>query len=599
MKNQVLSALFALFSLSTFAQVPNYVPANGLVGWWPFTGNAVDSSGNGNDGTVNGATLSTDRFGNANQAYGFDGMNDFISFNNSFDYNLFSINLWCSANQIGNTLQLIYDCDYPIKQNGKVAFGFINSNGSDLVQYRPSGLGYNFSNANLSNQWIMLTITKSQDSSFCYFNGVLIHSEIRNDNVSANGNTFASLGKSRVNDRFFNGKIDDVGIWNRTLSNCEIKRLYYLSSLLSVDDISICPNDTGTLIAQTLFNGGAFQWSSGQQTSSINVSIPTTTTYSVAYTLNGLTCTDSAIVTVIPNQTAFFPSVNPICEGDPLSPLPTSSLNLFQGTWSPPLNNLLTTTYTFTPSPNVCVWDTTTLTIVVKPIPLLSSQDISVCKGQQVTVTSVPNIPNGAFAWSNNTTSNPFVVTADSSTFFTATYTVDGCTSEADTVTIFVYQLPVVSITPSGPTTFCAESSVQISSSFTYGNMWNTNETSSSITVSSSGNYDLIVTDSNGCVDSATIFITNTGITCIQIGGVFTPNGDGTNDTWEIPGIENYPDATVEIFNRWGQQIFYSNGYNSPWNGTYNNERLPTGDYFYIIDLGDGNPLKGALTIKN
>ena len=133
----------------------------------------------------------------------------------------------------------------------------------------------------------------------------------------------------------------------------------------------------------------------------------------------------------------------------------------------------------------------------------------------------------------------------------------------------------------------------------TTGNLWSNGQNAQNITVSASGTYQLTVTDSNGCVDSASIFITNTGIACIQIGGVFTPNGDGTNDTWEIPGIENYPDATVEIFNRWGQQIFYSNGYNSPWNGTYNNERLPTGDYFYIIDLGDGNPLKGALTIKN
>ena len=62
MKNQVLSALFALFSLSTFAQVPNYVPANGLVGWWPFTGNAVDSSGNGAILNGSGLATSTQRF---------------------------------------------------------------------------------------------------------------------------------------------------------------------------------------------------------------------------------------------------------------------------------------------------------------------------------------------------------------------------------------------------------------------------------------------------------------------------------------------------------------------------------------------------------
>ena len=51
---------------------------NGLVGWWPFCGNANDESGNGNDGTVNGATPTTDRFGNVNSAYAFDGENDYI-----------------------------------------------------------------------------------------------------------------------------------------------------------------------------------------------------------------------------------------------------------------------------------------------------------------------------------------------------------------------------------------------------------------------------------------------------------------------------------------------------------------------------------------
>jgi hypothetical protein len=79
MKKQTL--LFSLLILATqlFAQVPNYVPTNGLVGWWGFNGNANDESGNGNNGTVNSATLTTDRFGNANKAYSFDGVNDQIN----------------------------------------------------------------------------------------------------------------------------------------------------------------------------------------------------------------------------------------------------------------------------------------------------------------------------------------------------------------------------------------------------------------------------------------------------------------------------------------------------------------------------------------
>ena len=73
-----LLTLALLLCLGTFAsaQIPSYVPTNGLVGWWPFNGNANDESGNGNDGVVNGATLTEDRFGNVDKAYSFDGSNN-------------------------------------------------------------------------------------------------------------------------------------------------------------------------------------------------------------------------------------------------------------------------------------------------------------------------------------------------------------------------------------------------------------------------------------------------------------------------------------------------------------------------------------------
>ena len=78
MKSLLLTAV-ATMSLATVTiaqNVPSYVPTNGLVGWWPFNGNANDESGNNNNGTVNGATLTADRFGNVNKAYSFVGGNN-------------------------------------------------------------------------------------------------------------------------------------------------------------------------------------------------------------------------------------------------------------------------------------------------------------------------------------------------------------------------------------------------------------------------------------------------------------------------------------------------------------------------------------------
>jgi len=61
-----LLLLFLFITSFAYSQVPNYVPSNGLVGWWPFNGNANDESANTNNGTVNGPSLTSDRFGNSN-----------------------------------------------------------------------------------------------------------------------------------------------------------------------------------------------------------------------------------------------------------------------------------------------------------------------------------------------------------------------------------------------------------------------------------------------------------------------------------------------------------------------------------------------------
>ena len=89
-----------------WAQVPSYVPKDGLVGWYPFNGNANDESGNGNHGTVNRATLTSDRFGNSNKAYNFSG-NQFIdlgAFSQFNGANKFTLSLWFKTNSAGNDI---------------------------------------------------------------------------------------------------------------------------------------------------------------------------------------------------------------------------------------------------------------------------------------------------------------------------------------------------------------------------------------------------------------------------------------------------------------------------------------------------------------
>jgi len=72
------------------------------------------------------------------------------------------------------------------------------------------------------------------------------------------------------------------------------------------------------------------------------------------------------------------------------------------------------------------------------------------------------------------------------------------------------------------------------------------------------------------------------------IPNVFTPNGDGVNDTWVIEYLESYVGATVEIFNRYGSLVFRSVGYTKSWDGTYGGKQMPAGTYYYVINPKNG-----------
>jgi gliding motility-associated-like protein len=100
----------------------------------------------------------------------------------------------------------------------------------------------------------------------------------------------------------------------------------------------------------------------------------------------------------------------------------------------------------------------------------------------------------------------------------------------------------------------------------------------------------------NGCpdTDSVTVVVRPP----IEPPNVFSPNGDGVNDVWDLGPIGEYPDAEIRIYNRWGKELFYSIGYDDPWNGSFNGETLAPGVYYYVIDLNDGyEAVTGTITI--
>ncbi|QNF34157.1 gliding motility-associated C-terminal domain-containing protein [Adhaeribacter swui] len=109
--------------------------------------------------------------------------------------------------------------------------------------------------------------------------------------------------------------------------------------------------------------------------------------------------------------------------------------------------------------------------------------------------------------------------------------------------------------------------------------------------------YKVTAYSEEGC--AATDEVTITVIPRVIIVNTFSPNRDGINETWEIQRIENYPQATVEIFNRYGTKVFTSApGYPKPWDGTYNGKDLPLATYYYIIRLDNNSkPISGNVTL--
>jgi hypothetical protein len=274
----ILVSIYSVFTTNLMAQVPNYVPTNGLVAWYPFTGNANDESGNGNNGTVNGATLTTDRFGNVNKAYSFDGVNDFIGTNLSgiTGQNSRTISFWFNSNN--NTSGIKTMVGY-----GEHASAVPQGSRFDctIENGRPSiDIGYTFASYtvnNVQNNWKFYTVAYASSYGTTvqainlYIDGVLQQNpSILNTSISINtGNlykVFFGAPYTNPSGNSFNGNLDDIGIWNRVLTQQEITALYN-ACLNNITNITPQNNqvnigNTATFTANTSAASPSYIWQS-------------------------------------------------------------------------------------------------------------------------------------------------------------------------------------------------------------------------------------------------------------------------------------------------------------------------------------------------
>jgi hypothetical protein len=260
----------------------NPLPANlqnGLVGYWPFCGNANDESGNGNDGTVNGATLTEDRFGVANNAYSFDGVDDGVSVNPSPQLvfnNSQAISYWLKMSEFpvdGNEHHVISKCG-PIGTGWEMVVS--NYQNNNWLEYRFWGNPNPLDNGTevhipfeliQPNEYNHFLVNQNADSIYFYMNGDLITHKPKPGSFDANNNVDLTFGTRDTIADFaypYYGILDDIGIWNRALTPDEVQQLYTLNACTFTiydtvtvtqtvyDTVSVSVSTTDTLIINTL-----------------------------------------------------------------------------------------------------------------------------------------------------------------------------------------------------------------------------------------------------------------------------------------------------------------------------------------------------------
>ncbi len=214
------------------------IPTNGLVAHYPFNGNANDESGNGNNGTVNGATLTEDRFGNINSAYKFDGVNDYIKIGNSSLKNS-TISLWFNINSYPDKDSKDYNTLITNVNQSQNLTGLtlqINDDSILGASYGNNSIWKEFNAGNIdvlcaNKKWCHLILISDSitKESKIFLNGELKNTLSNNANFIETEFEKILLGARYYMskyDFFHDGDIDDIKIYDRVLTECEVKALY-------------------------------------------------------------------------------------------------------------------------------------------------------------------------------------------------------------------------------------------------------------------------------------------------------------------------------------------------------------------------------------
>jgi hypothetical protein len=446
---KIIGFLFFSCTLQLFAQIPSYVPVYGLISYYPFNGTGNDANNNLNNLTNYGAVPTTDRFNNANAAYSFNGSSQYLVNNTpSFTFNptsTFTVSLWHNR----NTSSVV---GIPIMHGSTAANNFIW-----IFQTGATNMQFGTNKQQAAWIWAQGTSTTS-----VWTHIVLVYNAgamtLYKDNVAVATATFTHTGVTTatlplyigrgVSGNYFSGKVDDVGIWNRCLSPCEINDLFTATNTLTT--VNAGPNlnsCNGSPVTLNATGASTYIWSPNIANGSTFIPSINQTFTVTGFDANNCSAWDQTDVQL--QQFTIDAGTNQsICQGNSTS-LTASGASTYS--W----NNNVTNGQSFVPTQSGyytvsatngqgCV-ATDSLLLTVNPLPNINAgADTVICGGASVLFNA-----SGAqsYSWNNGVQNGQSSQITSTNTFVVSGTSANGCLG-LDSFMVIVNPIPNINAGP-------------------------------------------------------------------------------------------------------------------------------------------------------
>jgi gliding motility-associated-like protein len=358
----------------------------------------------------------------------------------------------------------------------------------------------------------------------------------------------------------------------------------------------ICPGGLVTFGVPSGFV--SYIWGSGQTSSTITVSNPGI--YSVT-AIDAANCTSVAAVNAIPGTIPYtsFQDNYEICAGTQLEQavLPFYSSYIWSDGQTGNVDTITTSgIYWVSITSNSGCVTVDTFEVYVRPFATLDlGRDTTMCNGDTVFL----DIGTGyaTYLWSTGNLGPRDTIVSNTDAWVIVTDTA-ACITYSDTI---VYEFaprpgrPIIQILDEG-----LHSSFANTYTWEYNGQVLAGQTSQDVLDPVPGVYSVIVGNAFGCTaQSDTVRVIDETVGDFVSGG-FSPNGDGRNETFFVEGISRYPDIQLQVFSRWGEEVYRARPYKNDWDGrSKGGGELPVGDYLYILEFGAGRAtMKGTVILS-